>query len=321
MIPSRLAPLALLGYVLLRGCDASVLKWLQERGAATLLRTAGGEDPISFGNVFFFANLATGLVVLLLDRSRLQQQWPQLVRSDRSLLGLRAALGSLIGPICYFLALQRLTVISQTLLFTLILPATALLAQWLLHEPLPKRFGFCFALLPVGLLISHNVDLSLPSGAPWNGLDAIGLVWGLLSVLAFAAAGVLNRVVVDKGWGAGLTIGLSNLMAALVFGTITLMFHGPEQFLYMRWWWLFGLLLVYTACINLGGELLLLLSYRGLGAITVALWGNTGIFVSLVSAYLLLGEPLTGRTLIGALLILLALLMTGAKPARSPEVA
>ena len=129
MIPSRLAPLALLGYVLLRGCDASVLKWLQERGTATLLRTAGAVDPISFGNVFFYANLATGLVVLLLDRGCLKHQLPQLVLRDRSLLCLRAALGSLIGPICYFLALQRLSVISQTLLFTLILPVTALLAH------------------------------------------------------------------------------------------------------------------------------------------------------------------------------------------------
>ena len=44
-------------------------------------------------------------------------------------------------------------------------------------------------------------------------------------------------------------------MAALVFGTITLVFYDPEQFLYIRWWWLFGLLLAYTACISLGGEL------------------------------------------------------------------
>lgn len=321
MIPSRLAPLALLGYVLLRGCDASVLKWLQERGAATLLRTAGEEDPISFGNVFFYANLATGLVVLLLDRGCLQRQLPQFALRDRSLLCLRAALGSLIGPICYFLALQRLTVICQMLLFTLILPVTALLAQLLLREPLPKRFGFSLALLPLGLLISRNVVLSLPSARPWSGLDLVGLALGLLSVLAFSASGVLNRVVVEKGWGAGLTIGLTNLLAALVFGTITLVFYGPEQFLYMRWWWLFGLLLVYTACINLGGELLLLMSYRGLGAITVALWGNGGIFVSLVSAYLLLGEALSIHTLIGALLILAALLMTGVKPLNNPEVA
>ncbi|MCP9817165.1 DMT family transporter [Synechococcus sp. GreenBA-s] len=310
-----------MGYVLLRGCDASVLKWLQERGAATLLRTSGAVDPISFGNVFFFANLATGLVVLLLDRGCLKRQLPQLVLRDRSLLCLRAALGSLIGPICYFLALQRLSVISQTLLFTLILPVTALLAQLLLREPLPKRFGFSFVLLPLGLLISRNVDLSLPSGAPWSGLDPVGLALGLLSVLAFSASGVLNRVVVDKGWGAGLTIGLTNLLAAFVLGTITLVFYGPAHFLYMRWWWLFGLLLVYTACISLGGELLLLVSYRGLGAITVALWGNGGIFVSLVSAYLLLGEALTVHTLMGALIILAALLIAGAKPVSNPDVA
>ncbi|MEI6030197.1 MAG: DMT family transporter [Synechococcaceae cyanobacterium ELA739] len=269
----------------------------------------------------FFANLATGLVVLLLDRGSLKHQLPHLVPRDRSLLCLRAALGSLIGPICYFLALQRLTVISQTLLFTLILPVTALLAQLLLREPLPKRFGFSFALLPLGLLISSNVDLSMPSAAPWSGLDPLGLILGLLSVLAFSASGVLNRIVVDKGLGAGLTIGLTNLSAELVFGTITLVFYGPAQFLHMRWWWLFGLLLVYTACINLGGELLLLLSYRGLGAITVALWGNGGIFVSLVSAYLLLGEALSVRTLMGALLILAALLMAGAKPVSTPEAA
>ena len=88
-------------------------------------------------------------------------------------------------------------------------------------------------------------------------------------------------------------------MAALAFGAIILVFYGPEQFLYTRRWWLFGLLLVYTAYINLGGELLLLMSYRGLGAITVALWGNGAIFVSLGSAYLLLGEALRVHTLMG----------------------
>jgi drug/metabolite transporter (DMT)-like permease len=321
MIPTRLAPLALLGYVLLRGCDASVLKWLQERASATLVRTAGAEDPISFANVFFYANLVTGLVVLLLDRGCLKRQLPSLALRDRSFLCLRAALGSLIGPVCYFLALQRLSVISQTLLFTLILPITALLAQILLREPLPKRFGFSAALLPLGLLVSRNVDLSSSSSAQWSGVDPIGLALGLLSVLAFSAAGVLNRAVVDKGWGVGLTIGLTNLVAALIFGTITIVFYGPEQFLYMRWWWLFGLLLIYTACINLGGELLLLISYRGLGAITVALWGNGAIFVSLASAFLLLGEALSIRTMIGALLILLALAMAGAKPVGNPQAA
>jgi hypothetical protein len=89
----------------------------------------------------------------------------------------------------------------------------------------------------------------------------------------------------------------------------------------MRWWWLLGLLLVYTACINFGGELLLLMSYRGLGEITVALWGNGAIIVSLGSAYLLLGEALSVLTLMGDLLILAALLMTGVKPLNNSEMA
>ena len=121
------------------------------------------------------------------------------------------------------------------------------------------------------LLFTCNVEPSLSYAAPWNGLDPVGLALGFLSVLAFSAFGVLNRVVVDKDWGACLKIGLWDDHTC---------FFGPEQFLYMYWWWLVGLLLVYTACINLGGELLLLMSYRGLGGITVALWGNLGIWCS-----------------------------------------
>ena len=56
----------------------------------------------------------------------------------------------------------------------------------------------------------------------------------------------------------------------------------------------------------------------GLGAITVALWGKGGLVVSLVSAYLLLGEALSVRILMGALLILAALLMAGAMPGAMP---
>ncbi|MFN9618401.1 MAG: EamA family transporter [Synechococcaceae cyanobacterium] len=314
---TQLAPLALLAYVLLRGCDASVLKWLQERGAATLLRTGGAEDPISFSNVFFFANLAIGLTVTLLDRRRLQVELPQLTSADRALWIGRASLGSLLGPIGYFLALQRLSVTSQTLLFTLILPATALLAWLLLREPLPRRFGLTLVLLPAGLLISRSMQGMLSPEA--GGLDPLGVAWALMSVAAFAAAGVLNRLVADKDWGTGLTIGLSSLLAALVFGLITLLLSGPAQFLHLRWWWVMGVLLVYTASISLGGELLLLLSYRGLGATTVALWGNGCVLVSLLSAHLLLGERLGPHTLAGAALILAALLVARSRSTPEPS--
>ncbi|MFM9111061.1 MAG: hypothetical protein ACKOPN_10830, partial [Prochlorococcaceae cyanobacterium] len=161
--PAATAPAmaALAGYVLIRGCDATVLKWLQARDALTLARTGGAEDPIGFSNVFFYASLASGLVLLLLDRRNLRQQWPSLSAADRGLLLARTGLGLLLGPIATFQALQTLSVISQTLLFTLILPVTALLARALLAEPLPPRFGVTLALLPAGLLISRSMDLPM----------------------------------------------------------------------------------------------------------------------------------------------------------------
>ncbi|MEB3334641.1 MAG: EamA family transporter [Cyanobacteriota bacterium] len=308
------APLALLAYVLIRGCDASVLKWLQERGAATLLRTGGAEDPISFGNVFFFASLAIGVTMLALDREKVRGQWPLLTAADRWLLMGRAGLGLLLGPIGYFMALERLSVTSQTLLFTLTLPLTAILARLWLQEPLPPRFGLTLVLLPAGLLLSRSMEMngSLLSGG--LSLDPLGLFWALLSVSAFGMAGVLNRMVAAKGWSTGLTVGLSSLVAALVFGVVTLALFGPAQFLHLRWWWLMGVLLVYSGGISVGGELMLLASYRGLGAITVALWGNAVVLVALASAHLLLGESLGPHTLMGAALILAGLLLAGRTP-------
>lgn len=316
--PGAIAPVALLGYVLIRGCDASVLKWLQERGAATLLRTGGAEDPISFSNVFFFASLATGLAVVMLDRQQVRWQWPLLTAADHGLLISRAGLGFLLGPVGYFMALERLTVTSQTLLFTLTLPLTAILAWVWLREPLPPRFALTLVLLPMGLVLSRSMEPVGSSGGIGAGLDPLGLAWALLSVSAFATAGVLNRLVATKPWSSGLTIGLSSLLAALVFGVVTLLVFGPAQFLHLRWWWLMGVLLVYSGGISLGGELLLLASYRGLGAITVALWGNAGVLVSLASAHVLLGERLGPRTLLGAGLVLAGLLAAGTHSKKMP---
>jgi drug/metabolite transporter (DMT)-like permease len=121
---------------------------------------------------------------------------------------------------------------------------------------------------------------------------------------------VLNRLVARRSWGLGLTLGLTNLAAALVFGSLALALFGPDHFLHMRLWWLVGVLVVYSGVINLGGDLALLASYRGLGAIAVALWGNAAVLVALASAHWLLGEAIGARTLVGAALILVALLVS-----------
>ena len=52
-------PLSLALFVLLRGSDSTLLKWLQLRGA--LIAMDEGIEVISFCNVFFFSTLVSGV--------------------------------------------------------------------------------------------------------------------------------------------------------------------------------------------------------------------------------------------------------------------
>ncbi|MFN6353948.1 MAG: DMT family transporter [Cyanobacteriota bacterium] len=304
------AGLALLAYVLIKGCDPTLLKWLQERGETAVARYGMQEDPISFCNVFFFASLATGLASLAIDLPGVKRQLSALTSGDRLLLASRAALGFCIGPMAYFLALRRLPVVSLTLIFTLILPVTAVLALVVLREPLPKRFGLSLTLLPVGLWLSSSMAMPMASAAD-RSTSLAGVLWALVSVVAFAIAGVLNRLTAGRPWGLGLSLGVTSLGAAVVFGLISLLLYGPDHFLYLRTWWVVGVLLIYAGVVRLGSELCLLISYRHLGALAVALWGNGVVVVALLSAHLFLGESLGPRTLAGAVGILAALVVSG----------
>jgi drug/metabolite transporter (DMT)-like permease len=308
--PRQAAWLCLGLYILLRGSDSTVLKWLQQQGSAVQAGLPeGGGDPISVCNVFFFSSLISGVVVLWLDRAALRSQLPRLRSTDRLLLALQGSLGFLIGPTAFYLALEHLSVISQTLLFSLILPATALLARWLLAEPWPARFAATLILLLAGLLLARGAMAMDPAmGSP---LTPQGVGWALLSVLAFALGGILNRQVAARGWGPGLTVGIGSLGAAIVFAITALLLFGPEHFIFLRLWWVLGVIGLYGVVLSLGSQLALMGSYRGLSATRISLWGALTIPVALLLAHLLLGEPLPGRTIAGMGLIVAALLISG----------
>ncbi|WP_432784512.1 hypothetical protein AAJV73_10235 [Cyanobium sp. BSA11S] len=65
----------LLLYVVLKGLNATALKGLQAFGAS---HPIGGENPISFCNVFFVAQMIVGLTVLLPGRAQLPALLEQL---------------------------------------------------------------------------------------------------------------------------------------------------------------------------------------------------------------------------------------------------
>lgn len=289
--------LPLLLYVLLRGLDATVLKGLQDHGMA---HPVDGENPISFCNVFFLGQLTVGLAALLPGRRTLVGDLTRLGPADRRLLALHGGLGLFLGPVAYYLALESLSVISQTLLFALVLPVSALLARWLLREALPAGFRLSLGLIGAGLVLPQAA-MAMGGGRMD---DAAGITWALVGVLAFAGSAVSGRAIAARRWPAAVSVGVPTLLSALVFGAIALVLFGPQHFLLLRLWWVVGVIGVYAVTLSLGRELALRQAYRHCSVAVVSLWSSLALVVAVLSAALLLGEPLGLPVLAGAALVL-----------------
>lgn len=292
--------LPLLLYVLLRGLDATVLKGLQQFGAEHPVR---GMDPISFCNLFFLAQLAVGLAALLPGRASLTADLAALVPSDRRLLVVDAVLGLFLGPVAYYLALESLSVISQTLLFALVLPVSGLLARGWLGEALPRSFWISLVLIAVGLVLP---SVSMAAAGGMDGTS--GLAWALVGVLAYGAASVSGRLVARRRLPLAVSVGATNLASALVFGVIAMVLFGPSHFLLLQLWWVVGVIGLYALTLPLGRELALRLAYRHIPVAQVSLWSSLSLVVALLSAAVLLGEPLQGASLAGSALVLAGVL-------------
>ncbi|EDY38036.1 conserved hypothetical protein [Cyanobium sp. PCC 7001] len=292
---------ALLAYVVLKGLESTVVRGLQLHGAR---HPVDGLNPISACNLFFFALLVVGLSLVVADRRNLRRQLPRLGRSQWQLLGLDMLAGSLAGPLGSYMAIESMAVIEKTLVFSLVLPASALLSALWLGETLPRRFWLTTAVIGLGLVLaSHS------SGGPMGMHRLAGLGWGALGVAGFSCSAVTARRLGREGLGIGLTTGLPSLLAALVFLATGLVLFGPEHFTHLQLWWVAGVIGLYALTIVLGSEWSLRLSYRRFSVATVAVVGSLTLVVSVLSAAALLGEPLGLPVLTGTALVLVGVLL------------
>ena len=296
-------------FIFLRGIEGSILKVLQEEGG----------ELISFCNVFFFSSMVTGIAMLLVDRRIIKKDLSRLTRKDRWILFWQGFLGYLLGPIGFYFALEHLTIIEQTLLFSLTIPLSTVAAKVVLNEQLPKQFPLALTLEIVAVSVTASTLIfigiifgSQSSAGLMNGdrsLSILGVIWGCFAIFSFATAGVLNRQCSIRGMGVGLTVGVGSTLSAFVFALLALSLYGPGHFITLERWWILGVIVLYAITISLGSQWSLMQSYRSLGVVQISLWSSLTIVVGLAAANFLLGESIGIWAIIGAMLILLGLLI------------
>lgn len=290
-------------FIVLRGLDSTALKALQLYGAN---HPVDGSNPVSFCNVFFFVQLISGVAFLINGRGGLHQQIVNLNNHDRHLLVCDAFLSRFLGPVAYFFSLELLSVITQTLIYALILPISALMARWVIKESLPKAFSTSVLLISSGLLL-HQLG-HMPDFEQHD--TVMGMGWALVGVMAFSTSALTGRQIAIRHLSATLSIGVGATISALIFGILALLLFGVEHFILLQTWWVIGVLLVYSLTLSFGSELSLRMAYRQTSVATVSLLGSLSIVVAISSATLLLNETIHPGTVMGAMLLATGLILS-----------
>ena len=301
----------LLVYVVLKGLESTVVRALQLHGAR---HPVDGLNPISACNLFFFALVVVGLSLVMSDRQAVRCQLPTLDRRQWGLLSIDMVAGSLAGPLGSYMSIEALAVVDKTLLFTLVLPASALLSLFWLGEPLPRRFWFTTGVTALGLVLA-----SLGRSSPMGTDMLAGLAWGFVGVTGFSVSAVSAKRLSQEGLCIGLTTGLPSLVAAGVFFVIGAVLYGFDHFMHLKLWWVTGVIGLYSLTVVLGSEWSLRLSYRRYRVATVAIVGSLTLVVSILSAALLLGEPLGFAVILGSLLVLTGVVLAVGGPQSQVE--
>ena len=115
----------------------------------------------------------------------------------------------------------------------------------------------------------------------------------------------------------GLSAGIPNLAGAIAFAIVALQQYGPQHFFYLRFWWVFWVIVVYAITLCLGSEVLRQFCQRRFPVTQVGLASASTLMVTVLSAAIFLGEPLHAATVISMVLILLGVTARFLLPVRA----
>jgi drug/metabolite transporter (DMT)-like permease len=273
------------------------LAWLPIR-----MLTHAGLHPL-WATALIYLTATAGLVLAM--RGRLGEG----LRQSHGLWWLAAASG--LTNASFNWAVTLTDVARVALLFYLMPVWAALLARWLLKEPLTGLVAMRISVALAGAGFVFFDPLREPGPGSWLA-DALAVTAGV----AFAANTVLLRKVAGQSRGAIAVTMFSGAAATPLVVGLLLSAAGPAMLPFPSAAGIWLLLVLATAAAYLLGNLALQYGAARLPANTTALIMLTEVVVAAASGALIAGEVLSSRVLIGGLLILSAAASSVLGPAR-----
>lgn len=289
--------LYLLIAVTIFGAANAVTRRLTELGAQNPIAE---RNPISFCNVLFVGNLCAFLLLALLY----YQQWrPTLLRDiawkQWLTMGAVAIFGAAVTPALIFTALSVTSTNNVILISQLDTPLSLALSVLILKERTNIWVIVGAAVSLVGVALT--VLLQPPDGSTISMMDLeIGLGEALVVLAAiFKAISNLISKVSLKAIPLGIFSSFRTLVGTIAFFIAAIVLYGPEHFADAASPFLWRWMLVYSAVIVVGGQLLWFSGLKRSSASEVSLVAAFNPLAGVLAAFLILGEAPTAAQYLG----------------------
>jgi drug/metabolite transporter (DMT)-like permease len=232
----------------------------------------------------------------------IRERWPRLTRVEWQRLLFLAVVGHVFYQICFLAAVARTTVANNALIFAFTPIAVALLTSLLGHERIAavRWVGALISLTGIYLVVGANG--SAGSTATAGNLFAVG------AVLCWAVYTVGARPLLERRSAVTVT-GYSMALGSLLY--MPLAWGGLRA---LRWE---TVPVAAWAATVASGLLALFVAYmiwytavQTIGSARTSMYSNVTPLAAMVTAAVWLGEPITGRKLAGAALVMTGLAVT-----------
>lgn len=329
-VPPASAPasgrLSLLLAIAIFGAANAVTRKLTEIGAENLV---DGRNPISFCNVLFVGNVCALLLVsVLYARQWRLSVWQQLSRRDWIALTAVAVLGAALVPTLVFTALDLTAVNNVILIGQIDTPIVLVLSVLLLGERVNRWVVSGAALAFVGVALTVLLASPGEDGIAMAGIE-IGRGEVLVAIAAVfkAISNLISKVSLQQ-----IPLSVFNefrlAVGTVVFFIAVIVLYGPSHFTDVAspllWQWM----VLYSAVIVVGGQLLWFNGLKRSTASEVSLATAFNPLAGILAAFLILGEVPTRAQYIGGAVILLGITLNqigvarqNARPKTEPPAA